>query len=91
MWHFCNIMVTTRARHSANKVMAQQYDDAVNKSPIAKKKCSDQAPPVMAQQYDDAVYKSPVAKKKCSDQAPPDTDATLPVPTHMLVIQAEQL
>ena len=65
MWHFCNIMVTTRARHSANKVMAQQYDDA--------------------------VYKSPVAKKKCSDQAPPDTDATLPVPTHMLVIQAEQL
>jgi hypothetical protein len=39
----------------------------------------------------DSVNKSPVAHKKDSDQAPPDTDATLPVPTHMLAIHAEQL
>jgi len=45
----------------------------------------------MAQQCDDAVYKSPVAKKKRDDQAPPDTDATLPVPTLILAIQAEEL
>ena len=64
-WHFSNIMVTTHACHSANQVMAQQYNDAVNKTPVA--------------------------KKKCSNQAPPDTDATLPVPTHMLAIQVEEL
>ena len=28
--------------------------------------------------------------KKVSDQALPDTDATLPVPTHILAIQAEE-
>ena len=39
----------------------------------------------------DRANKSPVAHKKVSDQAPPDTDATLPVPTHMLAIHAEQL
>jgi hypothetical protein len=60
-------------------------------SAAAKKKCCDEAPPVMAQQCDDAVYKSPVAKKKRDDQAPPDTDATLPVPTLILAIQAEEL
>jgi len=60
-------------------------------SAVAMKKCCDEAPPVMAQQYDDAVYKSPVEKKKCGDQAPPDTDATLPVPTPIMAIQAEEL
>ena len=34
---------------------------------------------------------SPDAFKKVSDQAPPDTDATLPVPLHILAIQVEQL
>ena len=42
-------------------------------------------------QDQDNDNKSPVALKKFSDQAPPDTDATLPVPTHILAIQAEQL
>jgi len=68
-WHFSNIMATTRARHSANKVIKKKVQD----------------------HNDDSANKSPVAKKKCSDQALPDTDATLPVPAHMLAIQAEQL
>ena len=62
---FSNIMVTTRARQRANLVVKEKVHDSLNKSPVV--------------------------KKKSSDQAPPDTDATLPVPTHMLAIQAEEL
>jgi hypothetical protein len=62
---FSNIMVTTRARHRANLVVKEKGHDSLNKSPVV--------------------------KKKSSDQAPPDTDATLPVPTHMLALQAEDL
>ncbi len=58
-------MGTTRARHRTNLVVKEKVHDSSNKSPVL--------------------------KKKCSDQAPPDTDATLPVPTHMLAIQAEEL
>jgi hypothetical protein len=65
VWHFSNIMGTTRARHRTNLVVKEKVHDSSNKSPVL--------------------------KKKCSDQAPPDTDATLPVPTHMLAIQAEEL
>ncbi len=44
------------------------------------------------QDQDDAsANKSPDALKKVNDRAPPDTDATLPVPTHILAIQAEEL
>ena len=43
-WHFSNIMLTTPARHSANQVIKEKVqdhdDDSVNKSPVAKKKCS---------------------------------------------------
>ena len=39
------------------------------------------------QDQDDAgANKSPDALQKVNDQAPPDTDATLPVPTHILAI-----
>jgi hypothetical protein len=42
-------MVTTRARHSANKVINKKVqdhdDDSANKSPVANKKDSAQAPP----------------------------------------------
>ena len=65
VWHFSNIMGTTRACHRTNLVVKEKVHDSSNKSPVL--------------------------KKKCSDQAPPDTDATLPVPTHMLAIQAEEL
>jgi hypothetical protein len=58
-------MVTTRARQRANLVVKEKVHDSLNKSPVV--------------------------KKKSSDQAPPDTDATLPVPTHMLALQAEDL
>ena len=60
-------MVTTRARHRANLVVKEKVHDSSNKSPVLKKKCSDQAPPE------------------------PDTEETLPVPPHMLAIQAEEL
>ena len=46
---------------------------------------------VVKEKVHDSSNKSPDLKKKCSDQAPPDTEATLPVPTHMLAIQAEEL
>ena len=46
---------------------------------------------VVKEKVHDSSNKSPHLKKKCSDQAPPDTEATLPVPTHMLALQAEDL
>ena len=63
--HFSIIWVTTCACHHANLVVKEKVHNSSNKSPVL--------------------------KKKCSDQALPDTDATLPVPTHMLAIQAEEL
>jgi hypothetical protein len=44
-WHFSNIMVTTLARPRANLVVKGKVHDSSNKSPVLKKKCSDQAPP----------------------------------------------
>ena len=44
------------------------------------------------QDQDDAsANKSPVALEKFNEQAPPDIDATLPLPTPILAIQAEDL
>ena len=38
----------------------------------------------------DNVYTSPTGKKNESNTDGPDTDATLPVPTHMLAVQFEE-
>ena len=65
VWHFSNIMVTTRACHRTNLVVKEKVHDSSNMSPVL--------------------------EKKISDQAPTDNDTTLPVPTHMLAIQAEEL
>ena len=46
---------------------------------------------VVKEKVHDSSNKSPAVEKKSSDQAPPDTDTTLPVPTHMLALQAEDL
>ena len=92
-------MVTTRARHSANKVMAHHDGDehnAGNRDGGIKENDgnhNDGNEGSVGNDVDEVNdgYKSPVAKKKCGDQAPPDTDATLPVPTPILAIQAEEL
>ena len=39
----------------------------------------------------DNVYTSPTGKHNGMDTDPPDTDVTLPVPTHMLAVQFEQI
>jgi hypothetical protein len=46
---------------------------------------------VVKEKVHDSSNKTPVVEKKSSDQAPPDIDTTLPVPTHMLALQAEDL
>jgi hypothetical protein len=47
---------------------------------------------VNVQDQDDAsANKSPVALKKFNEQALPDTDTTLPLPTPILAIQADDL
>ena len=44
------------------------------------------------QDQDDASpNKSPIVLKKFNEQVPPDTDATLPLPTPIVAIQAEDL
>jgi len=92
-------MVTTRARHSANKVMAHHNGDehnAGNRDGGIKENDgvhNDGNEGSVGNDVDEVNdgYKSPVAKKKCGDQAPPDTDATLAVPTPILAIQVEEL